>query len=101
MKALQGLILGGAVGGSSSLSICFSLSNCNHGPIPTRHSASMRMVEPGGTVDFQTQTARAYYERRREALGAWTEERRGRDSCPRCRRARKVKVWCWFNVWLH
>lgn len=138
MKVLQGLILGGAVGGSSSLSVCGCRSgiafSCPRRPsdapllrakrrglslapsenssyllVSARPSATTRMVGPvarvagrekahrgGETVGFRSETARAYHERRRKALGAWTEERRGRDLCERCRRARKVQRSCWF-----
>ncbi|CAM9572980.1 unnamed protein product [Ectocarpus sp. 12 AP-2014] len=40
--------------------------------------------------DAPSQAVQTYYERRREAMGAWTEERRGRDLCERCRRAREM-----------
>ncbi|CAM9292290.1 unnamed protein product [Ectocarpus sp. 6 AP-2014] len=40
--------------------------------------------------DAPSQAVQSYYERRREAMGAWTEERRGRDLCERCRRAREM-----------
>lgn len=39
----------------------------------------------------RSQAAQAYYERKRQSLSAWSEERRGRDLCERCRRARKVR----------
>lgn len=48
----------------------------------------VEMVASAGRA--ASQAARAYYERKREALNAWSEERRGRDLCERCRRARKV-----------
>ncbi|CAB1115617.1 unnamed protein product [Ectocarpus sp. CCAP 1310/34] len=40
--------------------------------------------------DAPSQAVQSYYKRRREAMGAWTEERRGRDLCERCRRAREM-----------
>ena len=38
-----------------------------------------------------SRAAQAYHERKREALSEWSKERRGRDLCERCRRARKVR----------
>ncbi|CAM9859729.1 unnamed protein product [Pylaiella littoralis] len=48
------------------------------------------------SIDSPTRSkaARAYYDRRREAMGAWAKERRGRDLCEKCRRARKMCLCC-------
>lgn len=48
------------------------------------------MVASAAGGQERSQAAQAYYERRKEALIAWSEERQGRDLCERCRRARKV-----------
>eukprot|EP00752_Nemacystus_decipiens_P012633 g11189.t1 len=55
----------------------------------THQPVSAEMVASDGG-EGGSPAAQAYYERKREALSAWSEERRGRDLCERCRRARKM-----------
>ena len=56
-------------------------------------------VGPGAGGDgevLQSEAARAYYERKREALRK-EEEGRGRDLCDRCRRAQRVSWFKYFT----
>ncbi|CAM9948217.1 unnamed protein product [Ectocarpus sp. 4 AP-2014] len=54
---------------------------------PRRAACTAREI---GDDAPSSQAVQSYYERRREAMGAWTEERRVRDLCERCRRAREM-----------
>lgn len=47
----------------------------------------------GSLIAPPSKVAQAYYERKREAMRDWTQERQSRDLCARCRRARQVS-WC-------
>ncbi|CAN0015383.1 unnamed protein product, partial [Ectocarpus fasciculatus] len=79
--------------GRSSDALLFSCPTTLTPFLAVRRRKSRRAACAAGEIGDDTapsQAVQSYYERRREAMGAWTEERRGRDLCERCRRAREM-----------
>ncbi|CAN0470304.1 unnamed protein product, partial [Ectocarpus sp. 8 AP-2014] len=53
-------------------------------------SLAGRLAQPERSVMMHHHKPFSRTARRREAMGAWTKERRGRDLCERCRRTREM-----------